>query len=241
MYNSYDYWSNIFSPNRFYTVNDWNVVSASNRRHPELEGYLVFNPSFKALTDNLQMVGIPSFCSETLPKLPNATLSEYHLAYALYVLPGERQLRTKMDFHNLHDALTIGHIIRVRTSTGRLYYLHSNFILNDEKKVLVMPYSFYSYSPNQNIGYRRINRELYVNPVLMSYKNDFIKKIVIHELMGSLTLFNFSICMGAIKSNLINFHDINKAGFSFDLDKYHDMLSDLLSSQSFINSVMDNL
>ena len=241
MYDSYDYWSNIFSPNRFSTIQDWNVVSASNRRYPELEGYLVFNPSFKNLTDNLQMVGIPSFCSETLLRLPNATLPEYHLAYALYVLPGERQLRTKRDFHYLHDAITSGHIIKVRTSTDRLYYLHSNFILNDERKALVMPYSFYTYSQNQNIGLRRINRELYVNPVLMSYKNDFIKKTVVHELMESLALFSFSVCMKAMEENLINFYDINRAGFSFDLDKYHDMLSDIMVNQSFINSVIDNL
>lgn len=240
MFDSYDYWNNIFSHSRGVILNDWNITTTINK-YPKLEGYLVFNSSSKALTDDIKLIGIPSFCGDTLLTLPYTIMHKYHFAYALYVFPRETQLRTKRDFHNLRNFLQSGHVVKVRTSTNRLYYLHNNFILNDKKRVLVMPYSFYSYNTSVNTGYRRVKRELYVNPVLMAYKHDFIKKMVVHELFESLELFNSSVCIQSMERNLISFYDINKAGFSLDMDYYHDMLSDMMKNQSFINSVIDNL
>lgn len=239
MYDTYNYWNNLFSPTRYNVLNDWTVSDANH--HPKLEGYLLFTPITKSLTDNISMIGIPSFCREALLTLPYNTVAWHRFAFGLYVLPGERQLRTKRDFNNLHTALTAGHTVKVRTSTDRVYYLNSSFILNDKKEALTMPYSFYSYNPTLNIGYKRIRRELYVNPALISYKHDYIKKMVVNELLTSLGLFNFPICIQAMDGQLINFNDINKEGYSLSLDNYHDMLADMLTNRSFINSVIDNL
>lgn len=239
MYDTYEYWNNLFSTNRYHVLNDWTVSNANH--HPRLEGYLLFNPITKSLTDNINMIGIPSFCSEALLTLPYNTVSGHRFAFGLYVLPGERQLRTKRDFNNLYTALTDGHTVKVRTSTDRVYYLNSNFILNDKKTALTMPYSFYSYNPAVNMGYRRIRRELYVNPALISYKHDYIKKMVVNGLLTSLALFNFPVCIQDMVGQQIIFNDINKEGYSLSLDNYHDMLADMLTSRSFINSVIDNL